>query len=762
MLSLMYFMMYFLYLSGTMFNVINFYNIKPLLPLSSRASRKFWNSSHLHTVRIPKAKWKLFYKEVDGVKQLLKRSDIILHSHMRTLSPFYSSCRYYSSSGGNPEGDKNNNNNDGRKSLMAKVALWMLTVYLFVALVSLLLPNNNQPEASRYVSWNEFVHHMLSKGEVEEVIVRPDINIVTIVLYDGSVIKGKKVDHRVFHMNIVDVEQFESKLRETEQLVGIRPDQGVHVVYDRSADNLSRHLTTAIVIGVILSLISRNVSFKISLPSQFQMGRAKFTMIDPLLPGSGRGVKFSDVAGAKEAKQEVMEFVDFLKNPTKYQKLGAKVPKGALLLGPPGCGKTLLAKAIATEGQVPFLAMNGSEFIEMIGGLGAARVRDLFKEAKKRAPCIIYIDEIDAIGRKRSTGASVDGGSQETEQTLNQLLVEMDGILSKEGVVLLASTNRFDILDKALLRPGRFDRHIMMELPNLDERRQIFNHHLKGIILEKPATFYSKRMASLTLGFSGADIANVVNEAALFAARNAKKCVTAEELEYAIERVVGGTEKRSQAVSPEERRVVAYHESGHALVGWLLEHTDALLKVTIVPRTNMALGFAQYSPKEQKLYTKEEIFEKMCMALGGRVAESLTFNSVTTGAQNDLDKVTKMAYAQVRNFGFSEVVGHLSFEGEETREFGRRPYSKRLAATIDDEASAMIFKAYKATEELLKKNKDKLGLLAEALLQKESLNYQDVETILGPPPHGAKVLIEPLEFENEVNSWNEAGNTETT
>lgn len=721
-----------------------------------------------HTLNTAAA-WKSLSREFTAVTKLLERSGIPQSKQIAILQrSLHTSASQLTQPGGGSEGPQKNsssggnkdNDNNERKGMLAKAALWMLTAYMFIAIISLLFPSSNQPEVARYVSWNEFVHQMLGKGEVEEVIVRPDLDIVTIILHEGAVIKGKKMEQRTFHMNIVDLQHFEERLREAESKFGISPDQGAPIVYERSGDTAGRLLASIIVVAIIVSLLSRNMNIKgsLSIEGMTQMTRAKFTIIDPLLPGSGRGVKFSDVAGAKEAKQEVMEFVDFLKNPDKYRTLGAKVPKGALLLGPPGCGKTLLAKAVATEGQVPFLAMNGSEFTEMIGGLGAARVRDLFKEAKKRAPCIVYIDELDAIGRQRASNLSgFDGGSGESEQTLNQLLVEMDGIGSKEGVVLLSSTNRLDILDKALLRPGRFDRHILMDLPNLEERREIFEHHLKSVVLEKPTTNYSRRMASLTLGFSGADIANVVNEAALHAARYGKKVVTGLDLEYAVERVVGGTEKRSQALSPEERRVVAYHESGHALLGWLLEHTDALLKVTIVPRTNQALGFAQYVPKDQKLYTQKEIFERMCMALGGRVAESLVFNRVTTGAQNDLEKVTKMAYAQVRSFGFSELVGNVSFPEEEMREIGRRPYSQKLASSIDDEASRLIFAAYKNTETVLKANMLKLKLLAEALLQKETLNYDDVEAILGPPPYANKMAIEPLQFEGEINTWKEAG-----
>lgn len=354
--------------------------------------------------------------------------------------------------------------------------------------------------------------------------------------------------------------------------------------------------------------------------------------------------------------------------------------------------------------------MNGSEFIEMIGGLGAARVRDLFKEAKKRSPCIIYVDEIDAIGRQREGSGSFGGvSSGESEQTLNQLLVEMDGMASKEGVLMLASTNRADVLDKALLRPGRFDRHILIDLPNLEERRQIFEKHLSGIVLEFSPTKYSKRLATLTPGFSGADIANVCNEAALHAARNSQKIVKVENLEYAIERVVGGTEKRSSVLNPIERKTVAYHEAGHAIVGWMLPSSDVLLKVTIVPRTSLALGFAQYTPKEQKLYTKENLLDKMCMALGGRAAEAMIFNRITTGAQNDLEKVTKIAYAQIKTFGMNDKVGLVSFSEEsEENMMGDKPYSKHLQNMIDVEARKVVNDAYNKTEQILKDHRDKL------------------------------------------------------
>ncbi|GIY44777.1 paraplegin [Caerostris extrusa] len=405
--------------------------------------------------------------------------------------------------------NKKPDDDDEKSATTIKYLLWLTLAYVVVTLFSISFPNSNQPEVVRYVSWHEFVYHMLASGEVEQVVVSPEVDLVTICLHDNAVIKGKLVDHKTYHMKIADIEKFEEKLREAEKNFGVMPGFGVPVVS-------SNH-----------GLFS-------------QLGRARFTIVDSLT-GSGKGVQFRDVAGLKEAKIEIMEFVDYLKRPEKYKILGAKIPKGVLLLGPPGCGKTMLAKAVATEAKVPFLAMAGSEFIEMIGGLGAARVRDLFKEGRKRAPCIIYIDEIDAIGRKRSGTGVSEGVTGEGEQTLNQLLVELDGMATKEGVIMLASTNRADVLDKALLRPGRFDRHILIDFPTLQERKEIFEQHLKSIVLELSPEKHSDRLASLTPGFSGADIANVCNEAALYAARNKKKKISSSDLEYAVERVVGGS-----------------------------------------------------------------------------------------------------------------------------------------------------------------------------------------------------------------------------
>ncbi|XP_012259644.2 paraplegin [Athalia rosae] len=704
-------------------------------------------------------------KEVQAIWELLHRSGFDCRTKLPEsldIRYFYSRSRQDSqqSERADPNqkppskspGDGPKKDDDKVPSILTKYFLWFAIFWMIVNFVPMLTSDHMSHEIV-YVSWNDFFLHMLSKGEVKELILHPQAEVVIIVLQPDAVINGRRPSSHRYYMRVGDIDKFEEKLRATEDKLNIRHDDRVPINYDRGEITSAQLLALVILLALLPFIISRLRSAKspISLDMFRQMTRAKFTLVDPLT-GAGKGVRFDDVAGLKEAKVEVMEFVDYLKHPEHYKSLGAKVPKGAILLGPPGCGKTLLAKAVATEANVPFLSMNGSEFIEMIGGLGAARVRDLFKEAKLRAPCIIYIDEIDAIGKKRSSGMSDTGSSSESDQTLNQLLVEMDGMASKEGVIMLASTNRGDVLDKALLRPGRFDRHILIDLPTVDERDQIFRHHLKGITLDQKPDAYSKRLAYLTPGFSGADIAAVCNEAALHAARFKKTVVGSLDLEYAVERMVGGTEKRQHAMSPTEKRVVAYHEAGHALVGWMLEHTDALLKVSIVPRTNLALGFAQYTPTDQKLFSKEQLFERMCMALGGRVAESLTFNKVTTGAQNDLSKVTNMAYAQIQQFGMNETVGLISFDQEETSSKNKKPYSKRLANIMDVEARRLVSEAYKKTEKVLIAEKDKLKLLAETLLVKETLNYGDVVDLIGPPPYGRKNLIEPADFEASVES----------
>uniref|UniRef100_A0A4W5N5V3 Mitochondrial inner membrane m-AAA protease component paraplegin n=2 Tax=Hucho hucho TaxID=62062 RepID=A0A4W5N5V3_9TELE len=625
-----------------------------------------------------------------------------------------------------------------------------LRTLFIIALVMSLLNSINTSGGN--ISWNDFVNEMLAKGEVSRVQVVPESDIVEIYLHPGAVIFGRPRLALMYRMQVANIDKFEEKLRAAEEELNIDAKDRIPVSYKRTGffGNALYALGMAAIGVAILWYIFRlaGMGGKEGGFSAFnQLKMAKFTIVDGK---SGKGVSFKDVAGMHEAKMEVKEFVDYLKCPDRYLNLGAKVPKGSLLLGPPGCGKTLLAKAVATEAQVPFLAMAGSEFVEVIGGLGAARVRSLFKEARARAPCIVYIDEIDAVGKKRSNNMSGFSNTEE-EQTLNQLLVEMDGMGTTDHVIVLASTNRADILDNALMRPGRLDRHIFIDFPTLQERKEIYEQHLKILKLTHPASSYSLRLAELTPGFSGADIANICNEAALHAAREGYKSIDTFNFEYAVERVLAGTSvKKSKILSKEEQRIVAFHESGHALVGWLLEHTEALMKVSIAPRTNAALGFAQILPRDQYLFSKEQLFERMCMALGGRASEAITFNKVTTGAQDDLRKVTRVAYSMVKQYGMSSSVGQVSFpETEEQGAVGRRPFSQGLQQQMDHEAKLLIARAYRQTEKLLLDNRDKLIMLANALLEQEVVNYEDIEALLGPPPHGPKKMIAP-------QSWIEA------
>lgn len=451
------------------------------------------------------------------------------------------------------------------------------------------------------------------------------------------------------------------------------------------------------------------------------------------------GVKFKDVAGCDEAKQEIMEFVNFLRNPQKYTDLGAKIPKGALLTGPPGTGKTLLAKATAGEASVPFISVSGSEFLEMFVGVGPSRIRDMFETARQKAPSILFIDEIDAVGRKRS-GRSF--GPAEAENTLNQLLVEMDGFNTSANVVVMAATNRVDILDKALLRPGRFDRQVFVPAPDIKGRSEIFQVHLKPIKTDVDRNDLSRKMAALTPGFTGADIANVCNEAALIAARDNSESVVLNHFERAIDRVVAGMEKKTNVMQPEEKKTVAYHEAGHAVSGWFLEHADPLLKVTIIPR-GKGLGYAQYIPREQFLYTKEQLLDRMCMTLGGRASEQIFFKKITTGAQDDLKKVTQIAYAQVVQFGMSEKVGNLSFDlGQPGEPVFEKPYSESTAQTIDSEVKILVDSAYKRTLELLESKKSLVESVALRLLDRETLKREDMIELLGNRPFKEKLTYE--------------------
>lgn len=459
----------------------------------------------------------------------------------------------------------------------------------------------------------------------------------------------------------------------------------------------------------------------------FNIGKSKATLFDK---ESQVAITFNDVAGLEEAKQEVMEVVDFLKNPKKYTNLGGKIPKGVLLVGSPGTGKTLLAKAVAGEAQVPFFSLSGSDFVEMFVGVGASRVRDLFRQAKDKAPCIIFIDEIDAIGRARGKN-SVMGGNDERENTLNQLLVEMDGFGTDSGIIIMAATNRPDVLDSALLRPGRFDRQISIDKPDLVGREQIFKVHLKPLKLA--AEVDAKKLSAQTPGFAGAEIANVCNEAALIAARRNKPAIDMQDFQDAIDRVIGGLEKKNKIISPEEKRIVAFHEAGHAIAGWFLEHADPLVKVSIVPRGVAALGYAQYLPKEQFLYTTEQLIDGMCMTMGGRVAEDITFGKISTGAQNDLERITKLAYAMVAVYGMNHRVGNVSFNDNQETQF-QKPYSEKTAELIDEEVRQLISDIYEKTKKLLLEKQEGLIALAEKLLEREILFQSDLEEILGKRP----------------------------
>ncbi len=459
----------------------------------------------------------------------------------------------------------------------------------------------------------------------------------------------------------------------------------------------------------------------------FSIGKSKAKVFEK---GDSTHVTFKDVAGVDEAKEELEEIVDFLMHPGKYTKLGAKIPTGALLVGPPGTGKTLLAKAVAGEANVPFFSLSGSDFVEMFVGVGASRVRDLFKQAKDKAPAIIFIDEIDAIGRARGKNANFSS-NDERENTLNQLLTEMDGFGTNSGVIILAATNRADVLDKALMRAGRFDRQIIVDMPDVNERKAIFQVHLKPIKLDK--TVDVEKLANQTPGFSGADIANVCNEAALFAARTSKKTVSHNDFDEAIDRIVGGLEKRSRVITPEEKKTIAFHEAGHAIVSWLMEFASPLVKVSIVPR-GQSLGAAWYMPHERKITTTEQIFHEMCAALGGRAAEQVVFGTISTGALSDLEKVTRQASAMVTVYGLNEKIGNISYYDSRGDATFTKPYSEATAKIIDEEVSAVIEKAYTKAKEILVSNRSKLDALASELLQHEVIYKEDVEKILGPRP----------------------------
>lgn len=505
--------------------------------------------------------------------------------------------------------------------------------------------------------------------------------------------------------------------------------QNIAVKYEERTDYLGTILSYLLPFVIIIAIwifVMRRMSGGATGGSGqiFNIGKSKAKVYEN---GKTTNVTFSDVAGLEGAKEEIVEIVEFLKNPSKYTELGAKIPKGALLVGPPGTGKTLLAKAVAGEAKVPFFSLSGSDFVEMFVGVGASRVRDLFKQAKEKSPAIIFIDEIDAIGRARGKNNGFNS-NDERENTLNQLLTEMDGFGTNSGVIILAATNRADVLDGALMRAGRFDRQIYVDMPDLNERQEIFEVHLKPLKLEKnlDVSFLAKQ----TPGFSGADIANLCNEAALIAARNNKKKVEKQDFLDAVDRIIGGLEKKNKIITPSEKKAIAFHEAGHATISWLLEHAHPLVKVTIVPR-GQSLGAAWYLPEERSITTTEQILDEMCSALGGRAAEQLIFGKISTGALSDLEKVTKQAYAMVSIYGLNDKIGNISYFDSRGQDMFTKPYSDDRARVIDEEVSKMIEVQYERALKLLKDNKEKLSELAEKLLSSEVIFKEDLESIFG-------------------------------
>lgn len=635
-----------------------------------------------------------------------------------------------------------NNNKDKNDPQGKKPKFNIYWVYGLIAVFFLALQFMGTGSDPQDITWNRFERDMLRSHDVEKLVV---INREIVEIY----IKAERLDNPKFsdarqksfggtankgphyQFNIGSVEIFEERIQKAQE--NFTESQYIPVKYETREDYTSWIFTfiipILIFVGIWIFLFRRmgggggagggsNI---------FNVGKSKARIFDK---ESNIKVDFKDVAGLEEAKVEIKEIVDFLKNPKKYTDLGGKIPKGALLVGPPGTGKTLLAKAVAGEAHVPFFSMSGSDFVEMFVGVGASRVRDLFRQAKEKAPCIIFIDEIDAIGRARGRNPNF-GSNDERENTLNQLLTEMDGFGSNSGVIILAATNRADVLDRALLRAGRFDRQIQVELPDLNERKDIFKVHLRPLKKlgdDLKVDFLAKQ----TPGFSGADIANVCNEAALIAARKNKAKVEKQDFLDAIDRIIGGLEKRNKIISVEEKKTIAYHEAGHATVSWLLEHANPLIKVTIIPR-GMALGAAWYLPEERQITTTEQILDELASALGGRAAEEMVFGKISTGALNDLEKVTKQAYAMVTYFGMSDKVGNLSYydsTGQNEYSFNK-PYSEKTSELIDAEAKRIIHDAYERAKNVLEENKEGHKQLAEQLLEKEVIFSEDLEKIFG-------------------------------
>ncbi len=628
---------------------------------------------------------------------------------------------------------KNKQQPQSPKNIFKFNIIW---VYAIIAVIFFGLQMLNF-DATKQTSWQEFNREMLQQQKVEKVVI---VNKEIAKIYikreyldeekfrdaNQKPLGGVSTKGPHFYFEIGSVETFNQQLNDAQS--EFDQFEKISVTYktekDVFGDILGWILPLVFFIAIWFFIMKRMSGGGVGGGQIFNIGKSKATLFDK----AKVEVTFEHVAGLEEAKEEVEEIVDFLKNPNKYTRLGGKIPRGAMLIGPPGTGKTLLAKAVAGEAKVPFFSLSGSDFVEMFVGVGASRVRDLFKQAKEKAPSIIFIDEIDAIGRARGKN-SITGSNDERENTLNQLLSEMDGFGTNTGVIVLAATNRADVLDKALVRPGRFDRQIYIDLPDLAERKAIFNVHLQPLTLTNNIDV--NFLARQTPGFSGADIANVCNESALIAARKSKKKIEKQDFLDAVDRIIGGLEKKSKIISPEEKKTIAYHEAGHATVSWMLEYASPLVKVTIVPR-GRSLGAAWYLPEERQLTTTEQLLDELCAALGGRAAEDVFFNRISTGALSDLEKVTKMAYAMVSVYGMNEKVGNRSYYDSSGQDYSfTKPYSEATAKVIDEEVSKLIEKAYTRAKSILGKHKKQLMELAELLLDKEVIYKENLETIFG-------------------------------
>ena len=624
------------------------------------------------------------------------------------------------------------------------------------------------------IDYNRF-QKMIKSYDVSKIVVIKNQEIVEITLNEDALLNSNYKDELEssnlvnniygphYRLEVSSIESFENRYDELISSLGKQNSYEIEYLTESRTDIYSFLQTWGFTILILIGFwfLLRRMSGGAGPGGQiFNISKSKASLFDK---ESKIKLTFRDVAGLEEAKEEVKEIVEFLKNPKKFTKLGGKIPKGALLVGSPGTGKTLLAKAVAGEANVPFYSLSGSDFVEMFVGVGAARVRDLFKKAKEKAPCIVFIDEIDAIGRSRGRG-QMPGSNDEREKTLNSLLVEMDGFTTDSGVIILAATNRPDVLDSALLRPGRFDRQISIDKPDLRGREEIFKVHVRNLKLSGDVNI--KNLAAQTPGFAGAEIANVCNESALIAARKDKNSIEMVDFQDAIDRVIGGLEKKNKIISPEEKKIVAYHEAGHAVAGWYLEHADPLVKVSIVPRGIAALGYAQYLPKEQFLYQTDQLLDEMCMALGGRAAEEIIFGKISTGALSDLERITKMAYSIVSVYGMNKNIGNLSFFDSKQSDYNfTKPYSDSTAEKIDQEVKRIIDNAYSRTKKLLTDKKEELEKIANKLLEKEILFQNDLEKLIGKRPFKTNLELsleddstqeskEEIKNENELDGKN--------